>query len=168
MAKRFVITAIAALLVCNVSADAQLMPGHETMLDKEVAGFPDYLSQPIRAYADALIAKQDKFTDLQVSNCHWGADMAALVLQEQGRTSDDVFFEYVIRSRALAYLSLTKLPDTSAALPGSIPAAIEANEMSTEQIVKRLPEVNGECRALFARIVGPLFGEDDHTAEGSE
>ena len=159
---------LAALsIVGALSASAQIATDGE-QLNAEVAGFPVYLQSAIKDYSNRLIASADQFSEMDVSNCHFASDTTALIMQGQLDTVDeDVFLEWVVRSRGLGYLSLAKFKDHSRPLVGSYGEKVESGAFSAEEIIAILPQENARCTELLERHAGPVLPqvESDQGAE---
>jgi len=149
--------ATVGLAVLPVSANAQMASSSDVFI-AEVASFPDYLQVLISDYADRLIAEKENFSQMDVSNCFFVSDTTALIMQDQGdQVSKGLFLEWIVRSRALGFLSLAKFADNSKPLPGSFAEKLERGELSTEAVVQMLPQENIRCTALLSARSGPVL-----------
>lgn len=152
----------ATVVLAALPAFAQMMPGAGDRLDAEVGGFPPFLQDAIADYSERLLANVDEFSEMDVSNCHFASDTTALIMQNQRDSIDEtLFLEWVVRSRALGYLSIAKFDQNSEPLRGSYAEKAEAGEFADGEVVSLLSQENARCTELLARHAGPVLSRNE-------
>lgn len=156
MSSVLTVTASVLCMAAMTSHSAAQMAHGEEVLHEEVANFPAPLREAIVDYADRLVAAKDQFKPMTISNCHFVYDTIAQLAQERREEyTNGVFEGWVIRSRALAYLSLAKFDDHSRPLEGSYASAMERGAFLPEKMMEALNHGVPACMARLAEVVGP-------------
>ena len=151
------LTLLAFSIAAAVPAAGQIQEGNSSKLDAEVAKFSPYVQSSIKDYSGRLIANVDQFSKMDVSNCHLVSDITVMFLhQNLDSVEKDTYLQWLVFSRALAYLSLEKFDDHSKPLAGSYAEKIENGNFSGEEIIALLPAERTRCSELFVGIAGQI------------